>query len=57
MIELIGFLTILITPNAMGWLAYLKKTQLIECFANHQISVKRSNDLLELHHNNIKFLF
>ena len=56
LIELVGFLIILIAPNPTGQLAHLEEAQLIKRFANHQFSVQRSNHLLELRHNGIKFL-
>ena len=57
LIELIGFLTILITPNPTGQPAYLEKAQLIECFANHWTSVQYLNHLFKLCHDGIKLLF
>ena len=54
LIELIGLLTILITPNPTGQPACLEEAQLIKRFANHQTSVQRSNHLLKLRHNGIK---
>ena len=54
LIELVGFLTILITLNPMGQPVYLKEAWLIERFANHQTSVKRLNHPLKLRYNDIK---
>ena len=57
LIELVGSLTILIAPNPTSQPACLEKVQLIERFANYQITVQRLNHLLELCHDGIKLSF
>ena len=56
LIELVDLFTILIAPNPISQLVYLKEAQLIKHFANYQTSIKCLNYLLKLRHNGIKLL-